>query len=46
MSGAFIFAYFVLPFLVGGLGFAAYYIHARQSEAEMQARVQPDRSKG
>lgn len=46
MSGAFVFAYFVLPFVVGGMGFAAYYLHARQSDADLRARVQADRRKG
>jgi hypothetical protein len=46
MSGAFIFAYFVLPFVVGGMGFAAYYLHARQSDAELRARAAAERSKG
>ncbi len=46
MSGAFIFAYFVLPFVVGGVGFAAYYLHARQSDAELRARVPVDRPQG
>lgn len=46
MNGAFIFAYFVLPFVVGGMGFAAYYFHSRQSDAELRARAAAERPKG
>lgn len=46
MTGAMIFAYLVMPLVVGAMGTAAYIVFMRYDDARRHAEAKPDRSKG